>query len=451
MIYYNNILSRLRIINLENIIIWLFSILFVFISQDPNLEYQHPLTVILSKLFMGNFVGSISIFELVVFVLTLYLFFTNKHSFYSNKFKKERVIYFLTILYIVFLMINPNNSTLNPIFGLPILSDPGIFIYLFFMYTIFFIKDEEKYLIVFDKIISSMLIVSVFRIILLLLKWILGLGIFFLNVSSTSMEEDTLIISVLFSLLFLNKYYMKKKIIYLIIWILYFLFELFSFRRSGFMLISLGSIIYLISAYVKNKISKYALSIFAVFIIILISTNISILPESVNLYLNRYFGKFIELPNYYQYEQLSKNLHIEQSNESILIYARELPFWGTGYGQTQDKIKFNYMGNTGIHNAYFNLWEQQGLFALIYYIIIILYIINEAYFTLKMRKLTDKNIINTRYSVLIFMLLYIINSYVLMMINVTGLKMRIMFVMILSFLFRFDEWRRYLLGKKYIK
>lgn len=436
--HHNTTNSNLLIVTRENLLIWIFAIIYIFVSQDPNLGYQTELTVALSELIMQGFISNLSVFHLVVFALAFHVIIKYNHLFWGKRFGKERTIFFFTLVFVVFSMINPNNATNNPIFGMPLLSDPGLYVYVVFLYALFFIKNDDELWNLLYKITKAVLMIGAFRVCLLLTGWLLGYSFTFYSVNVTTMEEDTLIIGALFSVLFFVKYYHSRQKRYLIIWLLFFLLQVFSFRRSGMLLTLLvNSAFFLLvqSEYSKHK--KYLTIMFTILVLFLLSINMHVLSDSAQLYLNRYFGQFVELPDSYQYEEVAKNLHIEQSTYAMLEHAINLPFWGFGYGESDTRVRVTFLGNTGIHNAYFKLWEEIGLFALIYYLIIIGFVIHQAWVTLMLRIKLAPWLLNLRIGVLAFLIFFFINAYVLMMVNLTGLKMRVMLVLCIVFLFRF--------------
>ena len=62
----------------------------------------------------------------------------------------------------------------------------------------------------------------------------------------------------------------------------------------------------------------------------------------MKLYANRYFGQYYKFKDSYRYEREYRNLHIQQSNQSI-EYISELPFWGFGYGKVESRNRKNFL------------------------------------------------------------------------------------------------------------
>lgn len=425
-----------KYIGFNKFLIIIFSMIYVFVSQDPNLTDQHEITKSLAKAFNSNFIHPhFSIFQFITILVSLMLLHKNQYNYFAAQFKRERIIFVFTAVYIGLLLINPNNSTINPILGLPIFSDISLYTSLLFMFSILFILNDSNFIELFKVIYKTIAVLYVFRIVILIIMWSFGSGVRFMGLNSVTMEEDTLILSVLFGLVFLALFYKTSKKKYLFLWFLFLFFQIISFRRSGLLLTIITNVIYLWLFYSKKNIIKRVLSI--VLIVSLFGylfINFSVLPISTKIYLHRYVGEFVNLPESYAYSYFARNIHVEQSNESVLIAASGLPFWGFGFGETQTRNRFNYEGNTGIHNAYFNLWEDQGLFALFYYLYFFAIIIKESISTIKNRKYYDKDLLLLRSAVLIFIFMFFINAYVLMSVNFTGLKMKIMLFLVITFL-----------------
>jgi hypothetical protein len=448
-----NLILHNKYIGFNKLLIIAFALIYVFVSQDPNLKDQHELTQVLAKAFNSNFIHShFSISQFITILIALMLLHKNQYNYFAAQFKRERTIFAFTLVYIGLLLINPNNSTITPILGLPLFSDISLYTSVLFMFSIFFMLNDLDFIESFKVIYRTIAVLYIVRIVILIIMWSLGNGVRFMGLNSVTMEEDTLIISVLFGLVFLALFYKTSKKKYLFLWFLFLCFQIISFRRSGLLLTIITNVAYLWLFYSKKNNIKRVLSIaliVSLFGYLLI--NFNVLPISAKIYLHRYVGEFVSLPESYAYSYFARNIHIEQSNESVLVAASGLPFWGFGFGDTQTRNRFNYEGNTGIHNAYFNLWEDQGLFALFYFLYFFAIIIKESISTIKNRKYYDKDYLLIRSAVLIFIFMFFINAYVLMMVNFTGLKMKIMLFFVIAFITKINNSNYKLLFGTYDK
>lgn len=342
-------------------------------------------------------------------------------------------------------MINPNNDTLNPIFGLPLLSDPSLYTALIFMAAIFFIKDTSRFILIIKTLIKTILVVVLIRFIILYILWFLGHGNYKLyGANSILIEEDTLLLFALFQLIFLLLYFIYKRKWYLLVWFLFMLFQILSFRRSGFFLALLTSSSFFFLYYIRvlsfKKKVVYGVGVLMLLILIIgISYNVASHNQKYAIYLYRYFGEFIKLPGYDFDENIAANKHLIQAKYAINYAVENLGFWGFGYGNSEGRDRLRYESTKGLHNAYFVLWETQGLFALIYYLIIIVIFIGEIIKTIKNHRTYDVQFLLMRGCVIIYMFWFFINAWVLGGHNLTGIKMVFTLILLLAFLFKVNN------------
>jgi hypothetical protein len=338
------------------------------------------------------------------------------------------------------LLLNPNSRVLTPILGLPLLSDPDLYIYLLFMVAIFLMRSNEDFIFYFRTLMKYLLIFFVIRVFYLLLLRAFGQGVNYFGYQSVTMEEDTLILAVLVQVIFLALYYIKNKNKYIYLVIIFQIFQILSFRRSGLLLSLLVMGTFLLLFYAKRSVLKRFTSALILIIgIIIFFLNLDVMPRSTLLLVHRYVGAYITLPAAVSFADVAKNEHFAQSNQSIIEQAGHLSFWGFGYGSSLTRFNFNYKGNTGIHNVYFNLWEWQGLFALIYYLILIYIILIKSIYIIKKYKYLDDTYKYLKMSIIIFFFFYLINAYVLMMVNFTGIKMKLLWVLVLAFMLKINQ------------
>jgi len=432
--------SKQYLPRLVKFLIFVLATILVFVSQDPNLNDQTTLTKILHNYFFRGFIHpDFSIFQFLIFLLCIYLVLVGNISFRNSSFVEKSIV-LATFINIVFLMLNPNNDTENPLLGMPLLSDPSLFISLFLMISIFFNRNKVLVVNILMKLIVYIIWISASRAILLFLMYLYGLGNApFFGIVSTLMEEDTLIFFVLISSIFLALYFTKQNKKYIMVWTFFLLIQMLSFRRSGtlsFILVN-GSI-FIIHFLYGFDARKKTIVFFTLFLILLgLNTAVGsydVIPAKYQLYISRYVGAFIDLPSNINYEEETRNEHILQSNESFFYAIDNLPFWGFGYGNSEYRGRFNYKGNTGIHNAYYNLWEQFGLFYLFYILLFVLIFISESIKTYRYRKKYPYDYFLVRVSVIVFILIFWINSWVLTIHNLIGFKMVVIRIFLLAFL-----------------
>ncbi len=426
---------------ITHIIFIVFSFVFVFASQDPNFENQHPMTEVFHNLFLQGFGHKhFSFMQFMIFLISMIAFHYHWSRKKISRNLLEKRIIFLTVIYILMLLLNPNSNVSTPILGLPLFSDPDLYFYLLFMIAIFLMRSNEDFIFYFRILMKYLLIFFVIRVFYLLLLRSFGQGVNYLGFQSVTMEEDTLILAVLVQIIFLALYYIKKEKKYIFLVLLFQIFQILSFRRSGLLLsfLVLGS--YLFLFYSNYNILKRFVSTFILLIAVLFFfLNLDIMPRSYLLLVHRYVGAFVTLPGTVSFADIARNDHFDQSNKSIFEHARHLDFWGFGYGSSQTRFNFNYKNNTGIHNVYFNLWEWQGLFALVYYLILIYIFFTKVYDITKNYKKLEICYKYLKMSLIIFFIFYLFNSYVLMMVNFTGIKMKVLWILIFAFMLKVNQ------------
>jgi hypothetical protein len=412
----------------------------VFVSFDPNTNYQTDLTLYLQNTFYRNFIHPhFSIFQFFIIIISFYIIKRGGVNF-SSVGLKEKIIIFATLINIILLMVNPNNNTQNPILGMPLLSDPSLYVGLLFIFSVFTVADKNFLVIFIGRLTKYVIIFAIIRVILLFLNYFIGTAFSFYNISSTLMEEDSLLFFGLISLFLLSLYFLTRRNIYLIAYFLFFIVQLLSFRRSGMLLTLLtSSTLFLVYYFRKTNInSKLRYLFIAISIVITLSLSINSfnsLPKTYQLYLSRYLGSFIELSSNREFKLEARNDHIDQANAGFSYAIDKLGFWGFGYGSASDRIGYVYLNNTGIHNAYFSLWEQFGFYYLLYYGLIIFIFLGETKKTIINLYKFPKDYIILRSSLIIYLFFYFINSWVLVVDNLTSIKAVFIILLILASLF----------------
>jgi hypothetical protein len=433
-------------------LMWCFGFLTVFITADSNLLDQLPSSIYLHSIFMANlFHPHFSIYQLIILMMSYVLVMKYQVS-VKNAGLSENLVMLATALYIVFLMLNPNNNTLNPILGMPLLSDPSIFVSFIFMITLFTL--ERTVVITFlRKMVQILLILSVGRATLLLLMWLIGMGnLFFGGVYSSLTEEDTLLIMVLVQLILMLLYFVTREKKYLLFFSIILFLEYTSFRRAGLLLSIISATTFYLYYYIrfaplKRKMSQL-IALLYIFTIIVIANPMR--SQKVQLYVARYLGEYINFGGSNQYDYYSANKHFEQSFYGMDIAISQLGFWGSGYGNSSRYSRYNYEGNSGIHNAYFTVWETQGVFALIYFAILIIVIV--AWFLKWISNNLDAppDYLLIKACLFVFILGFMATAWILIVNNLIGLKMVIVRILILAAIFNItpSNYRLLLRGLK---
>ena len=421
-----------------SLVLLIFSIVFV-IASEYQIWPQLDRTVFLSKIFHDGILhpAFFSIFQLLIIILSLYLIKKSGLRL-IRPCNKELYLYLSTIIYFLFIMINPNNHTDNPILGLPLLSEISYYTHFLFLAAFLFIK-KDIFIIFVGKFIKIIMIVSIIWAAILFILWLFGKGNYSLfGIRSVLTEEDTLFIFSFVQLIFLLQYYLYKRIRYLIIWGFLMFFLILSFRRSCVMISFLTSfsLIILYNISIKHKLNKIVVFFMSFFLLVFLVIPFIATSFNVDIYVSRYIGEYISIPGIDFNEDVSRNKHIEQANYGLSLMIKRLSFWGNGLGSSYTKYDY---GNTGIHNAYFQIWDQYGFVPLLYYLGIILLLIIETIKILINKRMYDRQYFLLKSSILIYLIFFFINAWVLIYDNFIDIRMVFLRGLLLAFLLRVDN------------
>lgn len=414
----------------------------VFVSSDANLAYQNKLTLFFRSIFYEG-IGHPRLFRFMdyIFIIIGFLLMnTYGKNIRSNK-QAINFLFWITILNSIFLMLNPNSQAELMIFGLPLLSDVSIYSSILFMYFLFYVSDLgfTYFIRTFGK---AVLIFATIKVLFLIIFWMLDVGVISIfGISSSLMEEDTLLLFAFLQLVFLYLFFIYTKKKYLLIWFFFAIIILLSLRRSGFLLALITTIGLLLYRYISERKQIILLIVPLMFILlslIVLSVNIAELPNNVALYLNRYFGSFFSLPNAYKYDHLAHNEHLEQAKYGFERAIEDLSFWGYGYGHNITKAAISYKSNSAIHNSYVAAWMFHGLFYTIY--LLIMGIMVFVSFTKNLVKIKENRYLRIfQFVVGFYLIIYFINHWVLPLSNVVELKMIIFRTILLALFFRMNQ------------
>lgn len=428
------------------IILFIFCAILVFVtghSVTQNPDFVRKLNFLFHRGFID--VRFFSLFQL--FVLYICWFFINNNNVsFSFGGLKAKVFLLLTIIHFLLIMFNPNNDTPGSVFGMPLFTDLSHYIYIILIYTFLFMRPVV-FMAFLRTIIPMVLSLSILRVIILLILYPLGIGEYYYlhGRYSILMEEDTLLIFSLLSIVLLLLVYIRKdKRKFIFLWLLFLIIQLLSFRRTGllFTLIAnflLMSVYYMILTKRKTKFIVYS-TIVIMIIFFLSNTNFDFLSGNAKIFANRYFGAFFDLGSADEsHADYARNEHIEQAFYGWELARQKLTFWGAGYGARESL--FTYKGNTGIHNAYVQVWMRFGLFSLAYYLFLIGIVINETI------KLAKEFVNKSKYSilyllsksiVLIYLTLFFITAWIMISQNFTDIRAMFIRIILFALLLKID-------------
>lgn len=431
---------------ITNILIYSIAFILIFVT-DRNSPFISNFSNIVSYTLLTKgfiFPAFFSVFDILIIILSIRIILIFGTSIdYANS---KIVLFFVLTLFMIFLtLVNPNNHSSNPIFGLPLFSDMSNYTHLIFLYALIFVRKRVfvNLLSWFFKPITIMIIAN---IALLYLLYFSGFkkGISIIGgYKSILLAEDILIILVFFQILFLYIYSKSNNKLYLFLSILLIGVQILSFRRAGIFLTLIINALYYMFLYKstirKLTLFKYSLVIILLFIIVINFSNIlNIMPQNIKIYTFRVIGAFVQMEGANEIRtHVISNRHFEESIFAYQNAITTLKFWGTGYGKVE--FDFLYGSSTGIHNAYIAVLYIFGLFALAYYLYILVLVVVELSKILLKKGYKTHNLFQIKIIISIYLIILLLSSWVLIMQNFVGIKMIIFRSLLLVSILKIDN------------
>lgn len=324
-------------------------------------------------------------FELIIFLLLLNLLIN-----YKVKFKFKNGLFLFAFLAFLIRMFNPNADSLNPIFGLPLLSNISEYAFLFLLLVFIslplflsqtVLKSIFKYAVIFAVIKSIYLIIIYFFGKVTTVRW----G----NYAVILDEPDTQVLfsflgSMMFTLFLIHN---KRK--YLLISLLLLGITFMSVQRSTVLpglfsvfIIIITSLLVRIPLIAKRTLAIISLSL--LFILFFFVTE-TFSDSKFSFAMNRFISAIVAKEEV-QHTAFSDTGHKEQSIITFLSAIENNVFFGVGYGRSDDLFLKGQTAN--IHNAYAGIWAHHGIISLLFYLTILLIIIRR---TIKLVSVTNRS------------------------------------------------------------
>lgn len=350
---------------------------FVFVSATPIMAEGIKLQFI--NLFHHGIIyyKFFSIFELLVIFLLIFL---NRKFIIRFSFAPVslRLLYFFALLGWFFRMINPNNSTINPILGMPLFSNVEEYLFLFFLYTILFIKKENLlfFIYILFKYIFIFSLIKAFFV--LLIGFVQGSNIIVGGIVRVLYEIDTLFLFSFLQPLSLGLYLLSKKKIYLIGFALFLLVTFLSNYRTAFYIGLLSNLLTFIF-FISNQYKQRVIRLISGFVLIFMLGLLVLSFGNSNDVMNASFERVLSAIPGYQSSRMGSEYsdtgHWEQSKNTTKTMLEKHLFWGTGLGKTNESYLEGQSMN--IHNAYAGIWFHQGLISLLFYLFVIFLVLKQ--------------------------------------------------------------------------
>lgn len=431
------------------LLLLIFSLIMIFVSVNSYIFT--PTAEKLNKIFFLSigFAHFFSVLDLLVILISMLLIMEFRLN-YSRTSKTAKFVFAFAIICYVLKMVNPNNSSANPIFGLPLFSDISNYTYLLFLGTILFISNGS-FVVFIKKLFPIISAIVIIRCIILFGLWLAGKGNYlFWGVNSILLETDTLLIFAFFQNIFFVLYLIKNQKKYLICWGILLLIQIMSFRRSAFYVAFLTNIAIYAIYYIRGLhiIKKGIVTIFFILILFLLPNILGLISgTTAGFYLNRYLGIFYG-PGATGYE--SDSGHFLQSRLTTESVIRGVGFWGEGYGSRvflEGACK-GYL----IHNIYASLWARYGVYMVVYYFTLFLVAFGQLIGILKNLRNFNLGFSLVKVCIVMYFLFFMVVTYFIPSVYVESTKMFTFLILLFGFILKFTpENYELLFHSKYIR
>ena len=433
--HINNIEARFT--PFIKLIMILFSFIFVFASIDTYKSLDS--TISFNKIFF-RVIGHEKFFSLfeIVFIFMVFLIsmkFRVKKKSSSNI---SKIVFFIVILTFILKMLNPNNDSNNPILGMPLFSDISNFTFILLAYFSLFL-DEKAYMVFFKKLFYYIGIILTVRVFYLLLLWLLGKGNYGFGANSTLTESDTLYLVAFFQIAFFTLYLINKEKKYLILWIVYLLFQILSYRRSALAVALSANALYYIFILLKGKGIKSKVILISGIILFYGAIN-NIENFNLPFKYERYILRFVSAVPGMALEkggEFTDSGHWEQTSETFYSAIHTLGFWGHGYRGSH----YMYLEGqtTVIHNAYAATWARWGFYMFLFYLFIIIILLYNIIKLFLYEKIINKNYYILKISVCLFLLMWFAVLTTNPLIQLESFKMQVFWVTLFTIILRISS------------
>jgi O-antigen ligase len=272
-------------------------------------------------------------------------------------------------------MINPNSETLNPILGMPLLSNLAELIFLF-TFIVFIGLPIHVSKSVLEKMFYFTMIFAVIKGIILVAAYFAGfITTLRYQFAVILPETDNQMLFSFLGAMSFTLYLINQRSKYLFISLLFIGITFLSMQRSTALTGMIAIFLLLIFiAYKKLPMVTGKALLIAIFLIAGFQIVLTQIPDSkLAMVTHRYIGI---TKSAYEVDDrfFSDTGHREQSIETFLDVMQDNPFWGHGYGNIHERL-FLTGQSTEIHNNFARIWAQHGIVTLLFYITVLIVII----------------------------------------------------------------------------
>ncbi len=419
-------------------LMYFLTVVFVFASTDVYMSTD--LTLKLNAMFLNGaplFRSYLSYFEILVLLVCIIMLERNGFR-YRHSSLALRCIFVAAVVCLSLDLFNPNDEAPKYL-GLPILAYLSSITYLLFMFTMFFLR-EEAFLLTIKRIGSAFLVLILIRSVILFGLWAAGMGNYSFGANSVLTEGDSLLIFGFGSVLLLALFLLDRRPSLFLGWILTFVLQVLSFRRSG-LYVLLGASAMTVMMFLFNRanilsIVRNAILVFA-FLALIGGLSVRFIhEETITYYTNRYFGVFSGMGRTESTKYAGDSGHFDESAMTLAYAFDKGDFWGYGMG---DPDRINIPGATirlYVHNVYAASWLYHGVYEFLFYVFLGLILVPHAAKLFAQRKRWSSSFVILSSSILGFMVMLMIIWYTNPIHQAESLRMRVFWVTLLAVSFR---------------
>lgn len=416
--------------------LFLLMLAFIFTFASIDTWTAMKSTIVLHDLFLMGFMKPqfFSLFEIVLIIVIVLSMKKYSWSYYPAP-KILKVIFWLACVSYFLKMLNPNNNSNHPILGMPLFSDVSNYTFLLLIYFSFFLR-KDGYIAFVTRFFYYTSFIMTIRIIYLFVMWGVGKGNYFIGVNATLLEGDTLFFIACLQVIFFALFLIKREKKYLFLWILYLLFQGFSFRRSGLGVVLLSNTLIYILYLLKGKgVRRKLILVTSIFFIFFGVGNIDklSLPDKYEIYILRFVSA---IPGMSQEKTglFNDSGHWQQTSLTIHYALQTLGFWGHGYGKSET---LHLRGqSSAIHNVYAAAWAFYGFYMLLFYLIIIFVVLLKFLNIFIFEHGTNTSTYLLQLSIAIFLLMWFAVLSTNPLIIIDEIKMEVFWVTLFAVLMR---------------
>jgi hypothetical protein len=293
-----------------------------------------------------------SLYEVVLFVLGIYLFIRYRGAGIEDK--ESRWFFIVSFFVVLISFLNPNNSFEQ--FKYLFANNPRLLLFYIFLLFTFLSIDKSHLCPVLYNFLKYGFIIALAQGVISSAYFILGKGIVFVGSTTTLPNAEILNVLILLSIIALSLFAKTKRIVFLLFTLIIHFTVFFANRRTPIIAMFLSDISLFIYYYRITLTS--VLKLFALFILLYVLYYILLSYDKFNLeyHIARIYSIFSS--SYY-----GKNLddmgHFEQTQITFATLLGNLgQFWGAGMRNYYYYVEGQ---SSYIHNNFVVVWALYGL------------------------------------------------------------------------------------------